>query len=173
MAFFSAINIVAPVAGIFAGISNLSFFIIGRACIETLLFGTNPLLSTVYHSSHLFASAYWLTRWQWTKMVMPLVAMAVFCLHTQGSIGYALLWCIPLACVYIKGDFAKALGATFTAHAFGSVLFLFTHDVTLNWVALIPVALTERFIFASGIFICYKLGIYLKNLQLVTHKQKA
>jgi hypothetical protein len=46
------------------------------------------------------------------------------------------------------------LGATFTAHAVGSVIFLYTFGLTpAIWMSLIPIVFVERGIFTLGIWI--------------------
>jgi hypothetical protein len=52
--------------------------------------------------------------------------------------------------------YARSLGATFTAHAVGSVLFLYTiPTVPALWLGLIPIVAIERGLFACGIAASY------------------
>ena len=51
---------------------------------------------------------------------------------------------------------ARALGATFTAHAVGGALWIWTFALPASvWQSLIPVVITERFVFAVGICASY------------------
>lgn len=85
----------------------------------------------------------------------------LFLIHPVGShaAAYTALWLIPaiLLCVNTRNVFVNALISTFVTHAVGSVIWLYFF-VSLSaeqWLALMPIALVERIIFASGITICY------------------
>lgn len=88
--------------------------------------------------------------------------MAAFIAHPVGSQAflYSFYWLIPVA-IYLMGRnslFAQALGSTFTAHAVGSVIWLYANPMTPEiWLALIPVVLVERLVFASGIVLVYQI----------------
>ncbi len=57
---------------------------------------------------------------------------------------------------WFKNLFLNSLGATFTAHAVGSVIYLYAFGLTpAIWLALIPVVFLERGFFAVGIFASY------------------
>ena len=83
--------------------------------------------------------------------------MLIFWIHPNGSFYYSLLWVIPvLGIIFDKNVFFRALGATFSAHAVGSLIWLFTVPMTsLTWFGIIPVALIERSLFAVGISLVY------------------
>jgi hypothetical protein len=50
-----------------------------------------------------------------------------------------------------KNIFFTSLGSTFTAHAVGSVIWLYTIPMTAGmWLALIPIVALERLCFATG-----------------------
>ena len=57
------------------------------------------------------------------------------------------------------------LGSTFTAHAVGSVIWLYAGLVPNpeTWLALIPVVVLERILFASGMFVGYTIFIAAKK----------
>ena len=51
---------------------------------------------------------------------------------------------------------SKSLGATFTAHAVGGAIWNYVVPMTPQmWIALIPIVIFERLVFASGITISY------------------
>ena len=55
-----------------------------------------------------------------------------------------------------RSFYAQALGATFTAHAVGSVIWLYTMPMAQEaWLALIPQVAIERLTFAAGIVVAY------------------
>jgi hypothetical protein len=92
-------------------------------------------------------------------MAVPALAcMALFWMHPEGAKAwvYALYWVIPAltALFFEKNAIARSFGATFTAHAIGSVAFLYAFNMPAQmWLALIPVVAMERTVFALGIFI--------------------
>jgi len=81
--------------------------------------------------------------------------MGLFLIHPIGAAAsaYTLFWLIPIAFYYIshKNIFFESLGSTYTAHAVGSVIWLYTVDMTPTaWLALIPLVFIERTLFAIG-----------------------
>ena len=114
---------------------------------------------------------------------LPLACILLFWLHPAiwGTAGmlFALYWFIPLLAVFGAGPigawlgqnnllgsgisktlrrwgawWGRALGATFTQHALGGVIWLYTIPASQNpafWLALIPVVAIERLVFSTGI----------------------
>lgn len=169
-AFFSATNILSPILGVFLGIRAIAIYSLVRFIADMLFFGVQfgqPVFYILYHISSIFASAYWLYDYKLVRMGLPALAIAIFALHPAGSLAYAMLWFIPIFTAFVaeKNLFYKSLGATFTAHAFGSVVYLFTRP-TIPWVSIIPVAIVERLLFAVGMVLVYKAGMALKSYNL-------
>jgi hypothetical protein len=81
--------------------------------------------------------------------------MAPFIIHPVGAQAwyYSLYWLIPVAASLLPENLLlRSLGATFTAHAVGGVIWLYTLPSTPGfWTALIPVVAFERIVFAAGI----------------------
>ncbi|MBI5731917.1 MAG: hypothetical protein HY982_00980 [Candidatus Magasanikbacteria bacterium] len=93
-------------------------------------------------------------------LLVPLAAIIAFNLHPQGrAVWYfSLYWLIPLVGYFWRDKFllARALGATFTAHAVGSVLWLYVFNLPAAvWQSLIPVVAMERLLFTIGIVAVY------------------
>jgi len=90
-----------------------------------------------------------------------LLCTALFIIHPIGYSAalYTALWLIPavLLCIPTKNPFVHALISTFVTHAVGSViwLYMFTTQSPEMWIYIMPIALIERIIFASGATICY------------------
>jgi hypothetical protein len=88
-------------------------------------------------------------------LAVPLACMALFWLNPVGAQAplYALFWLVPVAASLARQNLlARSLGTTFTAHAVGSVAFIYSIPSTPElWMALIPVVIAERAIFAAGI----------------------
>jgi hypothetical protein len=155
LAFFSFASIAAPLIGVFGGLGVL----LGVGLIKigfSFLFGYGILFSLLNFLPHMAAANYFNSDSVF-KLVLPLAAMAIFIVHPEGSFIYALLWLIPVVCYFSKNNiFAKSLGATFSAHAVGSVVWLFTVPMmSAMWPGIIFVALLERLLFALGISIAY------------------
>ncbi|MFH0817863.1 MAG: hypothetical protein V1909_04480 [Candidatus Micrarchaeota archaeon] len=107
----------------------------------------------------LFAAYYFAKGKNPLGIALPLVCMALFIAHPiGGQVWYfSLYWLIPVIAAFFPERLAgRALGATFTAHAVGTVAYIYLFQSTpAFWLALIPVVAFERLLFASGISISY------------------
>jgi hypothetical protein len=88
------------------------------------------------------------------------VAIAIFWISpTSRSAWYfALYWTIPVLCYILQERWllARALGATFTAHAVGGALWVLFNPLPASvWRLLVPIVAKERAIFALGIVASY------------------
>lgn len=94
-------------------------------------------------------------------ILVPLVCVALFLFHPEGRRAYlfSFFWLIPVIAGFHKENlWLRSLGATFTAHAVGSVIFLYTFNLpAVVWYSLIPVVLLERGVFTLGIASFYVL----------------
>ena len=154
--FFSAVNCTVPLAGAFCGMGG-STMLFGLAILARVVFygGLLPLSYLVHFVPGLCAGYYWGSRSAWVRLLIPILCMAFFLVHPVGSAAwlYSLYWLIPIALYFLDSDhiFLTALGSTFTAHAVGSVIWLYTVPMDAGaWLALIPVVLIERLLFATG-----------------------
>jgi len=94
------------------------------------------------------------------NIILPLLAIIVFNSHPIGRSAwiYSMFWLIPVACYFLRVRFllARALGATFTAHAVGGALWIYTFGLSKEiWLGLIPITAIERSLFALGIMAAY------------------
>ncbi len=158
--YFTFFQFFGPIAGAFLGpivgatsvlVAELAnFLFVGKEFNWINLFRFTPML---------FAAYYFGTKKVKLSAAIPIICMALFMLHPVGSQAwyYSLYWLIPATARFFpKRLFAKSLGATFTAHAIGSTIFLYTISTTpALWIMLIPVVAFERFLFASGISVSY------------------
>lgn len=157
--FFTFYQFFGPMAGAFLGpifgaVSVLlaeigNYLLLGKAFDAIGLLRLLPMIfAAVYFASHkkLISKA---------SAVIPLICMALFWLHPVGQQAwfYALYWLIPIAAkIFPEKLFLKSLGSTFTAHAVGGALWIWTVPMPVEaWVALIPVVFVERILFAVGI----------------------
>ncbi|MBI4272602.1 hypothetical protein HY621_02010 [Candidatus Uhrbacteria bacterium] len=102
-------------------------------------------------------------------LIVPLLAIIAFNLNPVGRQVwfFSLFWTIPIICHFLRERFllARALGATFNAHAVGGAIWVWMVPLPASvWVGLIPVVIIERSLFALGIvgsFVCVKSLIHL------------
>lgn len=160
LAFFSLAPILMPLAGAFAGISGsaltctLHFLIY---CIVTKSFSYHIL---AYCVPGFFASLWWSNKSTWLRVLPALCCMLLFVMHPVGSSAalYSLFWLIPIfiSVLNYKHIFATALASTFTAHAVGSVIWLYTVPMSADqWLMLMPVVVIERLVFTLGMISAY------------------
>lgn len=103
----------------------------------------------------LFAALYFAKKGKF-NLIIPAIAIVAFVAHPIGrTVWYfALFWTIPIAAYFLRDRslLARALGATFTAHAVGGALWIWTFSLPAPvWNSLIPVVAAERLLFALGI----------------------
>lgn len=103
----------------------------------------------------LFAVLYFAKKGKF-NLAIPAIAIAAFVIHPIGrEVWYfSLFWIIPIVAYFFRDRFllCRALGATFTAHAVGSALWIWTFSLPVPiWNSLIPIVVVERLLFAFGI----------------------
>jgi hypothetical protein len=158
--FFTLYQFVGPIAGSFLGttvgiisvlVAEIGNFIITKKALTIInLLRITPML---------FAAYYFGNKKRLTSALIPLICMALFIAHPVGRQAwpYSLYWLIPIAARIIPNKvkfrtILQSFGATFTAHAVGSVLWLYTIPMkSAEWLALIPIVAFERLIFGLGI----------------------
>ena len=109
------------------------------------------------------------------NMIIPIVAIVIFNLHPIGRSAwqYSLLWLIPVFTHFFRKNlYLRSLGATFTAHSVGGVIWIWAFGLNREmWLALIPQSLMERALMAGGISLSYfalvKVFNFLKAKKLV------
>lgn len=150
-AFFSYTTMMAPVVAKQFGFSWIFLFLISKKiCSLSFLF-----FSLLHKAPLLFAARAYQQRHWLTSLFLPALCMLLFMFHNTGSVawGYSLFWLIPMM-MYFVADcaVARALTSSFVAHAVGSVVWLYTTDMSSSmWLALIPVVMCERLLMAGGI----------------------
>ena len=97
------------------------------------------------------------------NLIIPVLAIIAFLAHPIGQTVwyYTLFWTIPIIAHFFRDRFllARALGATFTAHAVGGALWIWAFAMPAGvWISLIPVVAMERTLFALGIYVSFVLA---------------
>ncbi|MEK7637234.1 MAG: hypothetical protein AAB402_02460 [Patescibacteria group bacterium] len=103
----------------------------------------------------IFAALYFAKKGRF-NLIVPAIAIVAFVAHPIGrTVWYfALFWTVPMVAYFLRDRFllARALGSTFTAHAVGGALWIWTFSLPAPvWNSLIPVVTIERTLFAIGI----------------------
>ena len=96
------------------------------------------------------------------NLIIPALTIIAFVIHPIGKTVwyFALFWTIPIIAYFFRDRFllARALGATFTAHAVGGALWIWFFALPAPvWISLIPVVALERALFAFGIAVSFVL----------------
>jgi hypothetical protein len=184
MNLISAITILFPTLGAFCKIKNLiliklllilSFiFLRGHISVYFLTLGIPSLLAAICFKYALQSRLKFRQQIDFIlRVLLPLSAIFLFTMHPIGSKAfcYSFYWFIPiffylLSKCKIQSNFFAALSSAFTAHATGSIIWLYFSPIQLqasDWINLIPVVVAERFGIALGIFITYKIALALKT----------
>jgi len=181
LAHFSAVSIVTPLVGLFSGIAGCWVLLLTKMALGLLY---NPLGSfqiLAFCVPGFCASLYLASSHIMVRLILPIVCIILFIIHPVGyaSFAYALYWLIPVVLYFVrkKSFFLQTLGSTFTAHAVGSVIWLYTVPMTsVLWLGLIPIVIVERLLFASGItatyMVFYNLTNRLRNVDFLSRKNK-
>ncbi|MFC1687334.1 hypothetical protein ACFL0L_02050 [Patescibacteria group bacterium] len=158
---FSLFDFIAPALGGFIGSITGVFSVIGVKALHALFHNdTFDTLTIIRLFPLAFGALYFgLKRHKHFMALVPFAAIILFTIHPEGRSAwfYSLFWLIPIVSLFVKKSlFFNSLGSTFTAHAVGSVAFLYAFNLPSEvWIALIPIVFIERMLFTSGIAIFY------------------
>ena len=156
---FTLFELFAPIGGMFLGpiFGGISAFIV--RLFNLILHKQNlDLLALLQFLPAILGAVYFGLKGKKIAIIFP-ICIALFILNPIGRQAwlYSAIWIIPfVATFYKKNLFLNSLGATFTAHAVGSTIYLYAFGLTpVIWLALIPVVFLERGFFTVGIFASY------------------
>lgn len=158
---FTIFDAFGPIAGSFIGTVPGVVAVFFMQLFNFLVHGANVLDTgtIIRFFPSLFAVAYF-SRKSKLGIIVPLLAIVAFIANPIGrSVWYfSLYWLIPIVCHALRERFllARALGATFTAHAVGGSLWIWAFALPKTvWASLIPVVAMERALFTVGIVVAY------------------
>lgn len=166
---FTLFELLGPVGGMFLGstLGAISAFIV-RAL--NIIISRQPLdfLTIMRFLPAMLAAFYFGLKQKRAAIIFP-ICIVLFLLNPIGRQAwmYSLIWLIPFTATFGKKRLIlNSLGATFTAHAVGSVIFLYSFGLSpAIWISLIPVVFIERGIFTLGIWIsCLAFNAVLNEL---------
>ncbi len=162
--FFTLFQFFGPIAGGFLGPLFGAISVFFAQLADFLIVGKEwQLLSLLRFLPMLLAVYYFGSKKKSLKLIVPLVCILLFIFHPIGKQAwvYAMFWWIPVLGVILPKKVPgkllfRSFGATFTAHAVGSVLWLYTVPMTASqWIGLIPIVAYERFLFGAGIAVSF------------------
>ena len=173
---FTLFEFLGPIGGMFLGpiLGAVSVFFV-RALNVIIFHQKLDLLTAIRFLPMMLAAVYFGLKQKKTAIIFP-ICIALFLLNPIGRQAwmYSAIWLIPfIATFFNKRLILKSLGATFCAHAVGSVIFLYTFGLTpAIWIGLIPVVFIERGVFTLGIWtsclVFYTVLDKLTNLKIVS-----
>lgn len=171
---FMVYDAFAPVAGAFIGSLPGVVAVFLMQFINFLAHGAvvEDVGTIIRFLPMLFAVLYF-ARKEKFNLIIPALAIAAFIIHPIGrTVWYfALFWTIPIIAYFFRDRFllARALGATFTAHAVGGALWIWFFAMPAPvWISLIPVVALERSFFALGICASF---VLVNNLLALLQKK--
>lgn len=154
---FTIYDAFAPVAGSFIGTMPGLIAVFFMQFFNFLVHGAqiDDVGTIIRFFPMLFAVLYFSKKGK-INLIVPALASAAFIAHPIGrTVWYfTLFWTIPIIAYFLQDRFllARALGATFTAHAVGGALWIWVFALPAQvWNSLIPVVIAERLLFALGI----------------------
>ena len=162
--FFTLFQFFGPIAGYFLGpVVGVLSVLIAEVSSKISAHATFNLVTILRLLPMLFAAWYFGAKKDKISLFIPVLAIILFIAHPVGrEVWYfSLFWTIPIIIKFLPkkyGDraFLKSLGSTFTAHAVGGALWNYIVPMTPKaWIALIPVVIYERLLFASGITVSF------------------
>ena len=159
---FNLFDFYGPIVGGFVGSTIGAVIVLIMQLINWAWHGfTTDAATLIRFLPVLFSVLYFAHKSKWTLLV-PTICMIAFWAHPEGRIAwtYTLYWFIPIAMYFLheKFIFARALGATFTAHAVGGALWIWVFNMNASlWIGLIPIVWKERGLMAIGITLTFLL----------------
>jgi len=158
---FTLFDAFSPISGAFLGgiIGAISVLVMQIANFITHGAHLSDTASVIRLFPMIFAALYF-GRKSFINIAIPLIAMTAFIFHPIGRHVwyYPMYWWIPVICYFFqeKSLIARSLGATFTAHAIGSTLWLYVFNLPAPvWTSLIPIVAMERLLFTAGTSVAY------------------
>lgn len=164
---FTLFDLYAPIAGGLFGAGFGALAVLAASLGNLVLQHSYSLAGALHLLPVLFGVWYFAAKRRLVAIIPVLAILGFWATPVGREVWYyPLFWLIPLVCLHFKDKsvWVNALGATFTAHAAGGVLWaLFLVPPASVWQALIPVVIAERLIFTVTIVLSYKLVLAVKR----------
>lgn len=158
--FFTLFQFFGPMAGGILGPFVGASIVALASVVNFIVSGTAPEALNILRLAPMIVAAFYFgSKLKQFTLIAPIVAIIAFVAHPVGREVwfFSLFWTIPIIAKFFHSRlFLRSLGATFTAHSVGGAIWIWTVPMTPEaWIALIPVVMVERLLFASGISVSY------------------
>lgn len=164
---FTVFDLYAPIAGGFFGPAVGAGAVLLVELTNLLIRQTFTTAGLLHLFPVMFGAWYFGSKGRLVNLV-PVLAIIGFVLHPIGREVwyYSLFWLIPLLTAFYKNNLlANALGATFTTHAVGGLLWIYAFNPPAAiWNGLIPIVITERLIFTLTTVVVYLVVMKVPSL---------
>lgn len=153
---FTVYDAFAPVAGSFIGSIPGVIAVFSMQFFNFLAHGAHiEDAGTIIRFFPMLFGVLYFARKGMLNFIIPVLAILAFVAHPIGrQVWYfSLFWTIPVIAYFFRDRFLliRSLGSTFTAHAVGGALWIWTFSLPASvWNSLIPVVIGERLLFALG-----------------------
>jgi hypothetical protein len=157
---FTMFDFFGPIVGGFLGSVTGLITVLAMQIANWAWHGFAVDAATIIRFFPMLAAVLYFSKKSKLLLAIPVIAMLAFWAHPEGRQAwpFALYWLIPIAMYFLhdRFNFARALGATFTAHAVGGALWIWTFNMKATiWMSLIPVVWKERGLMALGMVLAY------------------
>ncbi|HLD73215.1 MAG TPA: hypothetical protein VJA23_06555 [Candidatus Nanoarchaeia archaeon] len=158
--FFTLYQFFGPTAGAFLGPIFGMISVALAQITDFMVMGKEwSLISVLRFLPMLLAVWYFGSKKKYVGVIVPIICMILFIAHPIGREVwfFSLYWLIPVLAVLLPEKVPgkllfRSFGATFTAHAVGGAIWIYTVPMSAGqWVSLIPVVAYERILFGLGI----------------------
>lgn len=172
---FTFFDLYAPMAGGFFGALFGTAAVLLSGIGSLLAHQTFSLAAVLHLFPVMFGAWYFGTDKKLVNLI-PLAAILGFIIHPIGRQVwyYSLFWLIPILASFYKKKsvLARSLGATFTTHAVGGLLWIYAFNPPAAvWIGLIPVVVMERSVFTAASAIMYL--VLKKAYEIYTNQNRA
>lgn len=158
---FNLFDLFAPVAGGFFGVLPAVAAVFMTNLINLVLGQSFNLAAVLHVFPVLFGTWYFASKRKSFNVAIPAIAIIGFLASPTGREVwyYPMFWLIPIVMSFFKEKslLANALGATFTTHAIGGLLWIHFFSIPAQvWTGLVPIVAMERTIFTvttAGVYL--------------------
>jgi hypothetical protein len=156
--YFTFFQFMGPIAGGFLGAGAGVLSVLLAQVVSLIFLGKPVELINILRLTPMLFAAFYFAKYAKGKFVQAVVPLACILLFSISPVGsqvwyFSLFWLIPLVALLLPENLLfRSIGSTFTAHAIGGTIWVYFVPTTpAYWLALIPIVMMERSLFALGI----------------------
>ncbi len=156
---FTLFDFLAPTMGAFLGTLPGIISVLTMQVVNLILHGGKFDTGGIIRLFPTLLAVAYFAKKRPSNFLVPVLCIIAFNLNPIGRSAwqYSMFWLIPIVAHFFRKNlFVKSLGATFTAHAVGGALWVWTFGLSKQiWLSLIPQVILERTAMAVGIAVFY------------------